>query len=56
MRKVLGFIRDGSGASSANYVIVLAGLCVALLAAGVFLDDNTQAQLQSQLSALLGLR
>jgi len=56
MREVLRFALDRSGASSADYVIVLAGLCLALLAAGLFLDDNTQAQLQGYAAQMLGMR
>lgn len=55
MREVLRFALDRSGASSADYVIILAGLCAALLAAGIFLDDNTQAQLQGHLAQLFGI-
>jgi hypothetical protein len=54
MSRFLGFFRDGLGASSADYVIVLAGLCVALLVAGLFLDSDTQVRLQAQLLALMG--
>jgi len=56
MREVLRFARDRSGASSADYMIVLAGLCAALLAAGVFLDPDTQARLQDYATQLLGMR
>jgi Flp pilus assembly pilin Flp len=54
MGRFLGFIRDGSGASSADYVIILAGLCAALVIAGLFLDNDTQVRLQSQLMGLIG--
>ena len=56
MRGVRRYARDSSGGSSVDYIIILAGLCVALVVAGVFLDDNTQAHLQAYLSGLLGLR
>lgn len=55
MQKVLRFMADEGGASAADYVIVLGGLCVALVAAGVFLDDNTQAQLQGYLQGVFGM-
>ena len=55
MREVLRFALDRSGGSSADYVIILAGLCAALLAAGLFLDNNTQAQLQGYLAQLFGI-
>lgn len=56
MREVLRFALDRSGASSADYVIILAGLCAALVAAGVFLDSDAQAQLQGHAAQLLGLQ
>jgi len=56
MREVLRFILDRSGASSTDYVIVLAGLCAALLAAGMFLDENTQAQLQGYAAQFFGMQ
>ena len=56
MREMLRFALDRRGASSAEYVIVLAGLCAALLAAGVFLDENTQAQLQGYAAQFLGIQ
>lgn len=55
MRAALRYARDCSGGSSADYIIILAGLCTALFVAGLLLDSNTQAQLQAYLSGLLGL-
>ena len=55
MGEALRYARDCSGGSSADYIIILAGLCAALFFAGLFLDSNTQAQLQAYLSRLLGL-
>jgi len=52
--KLLDFLRDRLGASSADYVIILAGLCLALVIAGLFLDSDTQVKLQAQVMGLLG--
>ena len=54
MDRFVGFIRDRSGASSADYVIILAGLCAALVIAGLFLDNDTQMRLQAHLLGLVG--
>jgi Flp pilus assembly pilin Flp len=54
MEKLVSFIRDRSGASSADYVIILACLSVALVIAGLFLDSDTQARLQGQVLGLFG--
>jgi len=54
MGKLRSFLRDVMGASSADYVIVLAGLCLALVIAGLFLDSDTQVKLQAQLLGLMG--
>ena len=52
--KLLDFLRDRLGASSADYVIILAGLCLALVIAGLCLDSDTQVKLQAQVMGLLG--
>jgi len=56
MQKPVSFIRDPSGASSADYAIILAILCVALVIAGLFLDTDTQMRMQGQILGLLGGR
>jgi len=56
VRAAIRYARDCSGGSSVDYIIILAGLCLALFVAGVFLDANTQAQLQAYVSGLLGMQ
>lgn len=54
--KFLSFVRDRLGASSTDYVIILAALCAALVLAALFLDADTQMRLQAQIFSLFGRR